>query len=376
MALARLASTIGRACRPAPQLVGRCLHVHAECATRSALGVRLPLDLGLVGESRSAGLLSNARSQWRRLYASDAPSGSQAAKSLTQGLANALARVPQAAYKVLPGEARTLVDASRRPGTFQRVVSLQLDSFWQRHARKVYVLAGVFAAYALWRTMYGITSTFINLSETMAAGGFLALSASIVILGALYLKRKYTIDPAVACRLAMTRLNTHPGVLEVMGAPLVSSPVRASVVTGGGLRFKGLAPKIRSRRAQIIFPLTGSERRGLVSIEAKKRKVCGLRSVGLGTPVYIVTCTVSWTARSGTVKSSVILVPLPHVVSPVPFTTQGQYVFKLIAVDVPTLSGDEQRIFIEGGPAIYSRGGILDELRDPFLRVRSRRRVF
>lgn len=63
-------------------------------------------------------------------------------------------------------------------------------------------------------------------------------------------------------------------------------------------------------------------------------------------------------------------------VSPVPFTTQGQYVFKLIAVDVPTLSGDEQRIFIEGGPAIYSRGGILDELRDPFLRVSLRRRVF
>lgn len=277
MVLARLASTFGRVRRPAPQLFVRNFHVHVEGASRAAHGLRMPKGLVPAGETKSGSLVSNAGAQWRRTFASE-PVGSEAgtktSASLTQGLANALARVPQAAYKVLPGQAQTLVDASRRPGAFQRVVSLQLDSFWQRHARKVYVVGGVFVAYALWRTMYGITSTFINLSETMAAGGFLALSASIVILGALYLHRKYTIDPAVACRLAMVKLNTHPGVLEVMGAPLVSSPVRASVITGGGLRFKGLTPRIRSRRAQIIFPLTGSERRGLVSIEAKKRKAC------------------------------------------------------------------------------------------------------
>lgn len=100
-----------------------------------------------------------------------------------------------------------------------------------------------------------------------------ALSVSLVILGALYLRRKYTIDPNTVYRLAMVRLNTHPGLLEVMGAPLVGSPVRATVLTGGKLRFKGLVPRIQSRRAQIIFPLRGSERKGLASLEAKKRKV-------------------------------------------------------------------------------------------------------
>jgi hypothetical protein len=58
-----------------------------------------------------------------------------------------------------------------------------------------------------------------------------------------------------------------------MGAPVAGSDVRAYVMTGGGLRLKGLALKWRSRRCQMIFPLRGAERRGLVSLEAKKRKV-------------------------------------------------------------------------------------------------------
>ncbi|RMZ52029.1 hypothetical protein APUTEX25_001223, partial [Auxenochlorella protothecoides] len=236
-----------------------------------------------------------------------------------KGMAGALAKVPSTAYSLLPAQARLLAEATSKPGVVQRVISLQLNSFWQQHGNKVYAVGGIFLAYCLWRTMYGVASTFINLSETMAAGGFLALSVSLVILGALYLRRKYTIDPNTVYRLAMVRLNTHPGLLEVMGAPLVGSPVRATVLTGGKLRFKGLVPRIQSRRAQIIFPLRGSERKGLASLEAKKRK--------------------------------------------------GKYVFKLIAVDVPTLSGPDQRLFIEGGPAIYQRGGILDELRDPFIKA-------
>ena len=61
--------------------------------------------------------------------------------------------------------------------------------------------------------------------------------------------------------------------LQVMGAPVAGSNVRATVLTGGGLRLKGLQPRLRSRRVQMIFPLTGAERRGLVSLEAKKIKV-------------------------------------------------------------------------------------------------------
>lgn len=58
-----------------------------------------------------------------------------------------------------------------------------------------------------------------------------------------------------------------------MGAPLAGSDVRAQVLTGGGFRLKGLVPRYRSRRLQMIFPLRGAEHRGLVSLEAKRRRV-------------------------------------------------------------------------------------------------------
>ena len=57
-----------------------------------------------------------------------------------------------------------------------------------------------------------------------------------------------------------------------MGAPLAGSEVRAYVMTGGGMRFKGWWPRYRPRRVQMIFPLKGTDKRGLVSLEAKKRQ--------------------------------------------------------------------------------------------------------
>lgn len=48
---------------------------------------------------------------------------------------------------------------------------------------------------------------------------------------------------------------------------------------------------------------------------------------------------------------------------------QGRYLFKLLAVDVPTAAGPEQRLFVEGDDVAYARGGVISELRDPFLQV-------
>ena len=59
---------------------------------------------------------------------------------------------------------------------------------------------------------------FVTLSDTMAASGFFALAASSVAFGYLYLRRRYTIDPQKVYRLAMYRLNTHPGLLEASRA--------------------------------------------------------------------------------------------------------------------------------------------------------------
>ncbi len=50
---------------------------------------------------------------------------------------------------------------------------------------------------------------------------------------------------------------------------------------------------------------------------------------------------------------------------------QGRYVFKLLAVDVPSAAGPEQRIYLEGDERIYNRGSVMRELRDPFLNVRT-----
>lgn len=69
----------------------------------------------------------------------------------------------------------------------------------------------------------------------------------------------------------------------------------------------------------MIFPLHGSERRGLVSVEAKK--------------------------RNGQLKTTMLAVDVP----------------------MPTALGGEQRVYVEGGPRNYSKSSVLDELRKPFL---------
>ncbi len=47
----------------------------------------------------------------------------------------------------------------------------------------------------------------------------------------------------------------------------------------------------------------------------------------------------------------------------------GELRWVLLAVDVPCVAGGEQRIYLEGGPSLYERGGVLGVLRDPVIRV-------
>lgn len=88
----------------------------------------------------------------------------------------------------------------------------------------------------------------------------------------LYIRSRLTINPDKVYRMAMTRLNTSAGILEVMGAPLSGSDLRAYVMSGGGLTFKKFKPSVRSRRCFLIFPIRGSEKKGLVSVGVKKKK--------------------------------------------------------------------------------------------------------
>ncbi len=103
-------------------------------------------------------------------------------------------------------------------------------------------------------------------------GEDLTISWSFVLLQAVVTRARYMINPDAVYRIAMRKLNTSAAVLEVMGAPLTGTDVRAYVMSGGGLRFKNFRPRLSGKRCFLIFPITGGERRGLVSIEVKKKK--------------------------------------------------------------------------------------------------------
>lgn len=271
------------------------------------------------GHAGGNGAAAQPSALQRARQATAASSG--AFKALTQTAGSTSQKV----FGQLPGRVRHWA-AGAQQGRLQKAIGLQLEAFWQHHRSKVLAAGGVALVYILWKTMFSVTSIFVNLSETMAELGFLSLSAAIVAFAGLYFRHRFTISPKAVYRQAMIRLNTHPSVLEVMGAPLAGSDVRAQVLTGGGFRLKGLVPKYRSRRLQMIFPLRGAEHRGLVSLEAKRRR--------------------------------------------------GKYDFKLLAVDVPTAAGKDQRLYLAGDDRIYQRGSIIAELRDPFLQALQMQRVY
>lgn len=70
----------------------------------------------------------------------------------------------------------------------------------------------------------------------------------------------------------MRQLNTSAKALEVMGAPLAGTDLRAYVMSGGGLTLKNFKPGLRGKRCFLIFPIRGSERKGIVSVGVKKKK--------------------------------------------------------------------------------------------------------
>ena len=66
---------------------------------------------------------------------------------------------------------------------------------------------------------------------------FQGLTVVMLALVAVYLNRRFRVNPDAVHRLALLRLNTHPGILEVMGAPLMSGEATAMVLSGGGLKL-------------------------------------------------------------------------------------------------------------------------------------------
>ncbi|XP_010517519.1 PREDICTED: uncharacterized protein LOC104792944 [Camelina sativa] len=210
---------------------------------------------------------------------------------------------------------------------YREAIGLHIDGFWKKNSLFVFGAGGVFVCIFLWRIMFGIASTFVGLSEGMAKYGFLALSSAIVAFSGLYLRARFTINPDKVYRMTMRKINTAAEILEVMGAPLSGSDLRAYVMSGGGLTFKKFKPTIRSKRCFLLFPVQGSERKGLVSVEVKKKK--------------------------------------------------GQYDMKLLAVDIPMASGPDQRLFLIGDEEEYRvGGGLISVLRDPVVKAMAATKEF
>ncbi|KAL3834731.1 hypothetical protein ACJIZ3_009467 [Penstemon smallii] len=219
--------------------------------------------------------------------------------------------------KVVKNPASSVKSAFAR---YKEAVRLQMEAFWKRNYLVLLGAGGIVLCIVLWRVLFGIANTFIGFSEGMAKYGFLALSSAIVMFTGLYFHSKFTINPDKVYRMAMRELNTSAGILEVMGAPLTGTDLRAYVMSGGGISLKNFDPRIRSKRCFLIFPIRGSEKKGLVSVEVRKKK--------------------------------------------------GQYDMKLLAVDIPMASGPDQRLYLIGDEEEYRiGGGLISELRDPVVKA-------
>ncbi|KAK4778153.1 hypothetical protein SAY87_018340 [Trapa incisa] len=201
---------------------------------------------------------------------------------------------------------------------YREAIGLQIEAFLRRNSLVLLGAGGVLLCALLWKIMFGLANTFVGISEGIAKYGFLALSSAIVAFTGLFVRSRLTINPDRVYRIAMRMLNTHAGILEVMGAPLSGTNLRAYVMSGGGVILKKFKLRLRGKRCFLIFPIRGSERKGLVSIEVKKKN--------------------------------------------------GQYDVKLLAVDIPMASGPDQRLFLVGDEQEYRvGGGLISELRDPVL---------
>ncbi|KAJ0551628.1 hypothetical protein HanHA300_Chr07g0259291 [Helianthus annuus] len=210
---------------------------------------------------------------------------------------------------------------------YKQAVGLQIEAFWRRNSLVLVGAGGVLVCILLWRVMFGIANTFIGLSEGMAKYGFLALSSAVVAFSGLYLRSRFTINPDKVYRMAMRKLNTSANILEIMGAPLTGSDLRAYVMSGGGITLKNFKAGLRSKRCFLIFPIRGAEMKGLVSVEVKNKK--------------------------------------------------GKYDMKLLSVDIPMASGPDQRLFLIGDEEEYRvGGGLISELRDPVVKAMAAAKEF
>ncbi|XP_024395053.1 uncharacterized protein [Physcomitrium patens] len=289
-------------------------------ARRGISGVARWVGEGSLGEKHQQGLALLGRRNFNLLSLRDQFKGATAkAKNTVMAKGAGSSRAPESVWKPVNTAKKTVIG-------YREALGLQLEAFWKRNYLAVVGAVGLGVCLLLWRIMFGIASMFVNLSEGMAKFGFLALAAAMVTVGGIWLRSRVTIKPDAVYRIAMRKLNTSAPVLEAMGAPLRGTDLRAYIMSGGDLRIKSFRPRLSNKRCFIIFPVSGAERKGLVSIEVKKKG--------------------------------------------------GQYDFKLLAVDIPTIGADH-RVYLIGDENEYRvGGGLISDLRDPIVKAMAAQKEF
>lgn len=316
-----------------PQVVHRCfvsstsrgvLHQELQAQVKQHYVPQSSLSMGIRAVPYSSESLHQGwANKWKsfRMSLKEATSSSKGTPTVSKSLIKANVATRKVFTESVPGAA-----LKRSLFRYRDAARLQVEAYWKRNYLIVVGAAAVMVCLLLWRIMFGIASTFVGLSEGMAKFGFLALAAAVVAFAGMILRARYTINPDAVYRAAIRKLNASAALLEVLGAPLTGTDVRAYVMSGGGLKLKSFKPRLSGKRCFLIFPIKGSERRGLVSVEAKKKK--------------------------------------------------GHYEFKLLAVDVPT-AGSDQRIFLVGDEKEYTvGGGLISELREPIIKAMAAQKEF
>ncbi|GBF95546.1 hypothetical protein Rsub_08527 [Raphidocelis subcapitata] len=172
-------------------------------------------------------------------------------------------------------EAKRVADHAHRTSAGQ-AAALQGAALWQAHSGKITAAAALGAAYLLYCLALPAAGLLTDAPERhplAARAAAAAACAAVVAGGAAWARARGAVRADRVYRLAMLKLNADPGVLEVMGAPLAGSPVRAEITSGGGVYLRdALWPRRRPRRLQMAFRVAGPARDGTAFVTVRRVK--------------------------------------------------------------------------------------------------------
>ena len=147
-----------------------------------------------------------------------------------------------------------------------------------RHRTPIAVVFGGAATIATWHSsLYAIDFFARGAPRDPAVElATLGLSITFVTLGGRYVRRRAFADPDVVHAAIVRRVENHAGLREVLGAaelaaPSASSP-RRQAASGSGEDADELAcwPRWRAHKIHLAFPLVGTKKTGMVTVEANK----------------------------------------------------------------------------------------------------------